>query len=271
MIEDEVPQPREAVYGDNSGDFHRAALDEHTAFLHDVVQESGKTYERRRSEFLTSASRQVVRDRESAGAAADTIKLAGEVWAEIEAHRKERSEPFRTTHLALTAAAREFWEPVVEQMQGLAEQIDAYTEVEDKRIADQRAEQQRERAALRNPTIDPEKEKLAEQALDTALGHKSRPIIDYNPSEPRVVKVMAAPSPQMLPAKRAKIRGDLGATVSQKTIVEYEIEDISLIPAHIMTSPTVVEAILTVVRSTARHMGIPAGIRVKNTTGNRIS
>jgi len=266
MIEDEVPQPREAVYGDNSGDFHRAALDQHTAFLHDVEQPSGKTYERRRSEFLTSASRQVVRDRESAGAAADTIKLAGEVWAEIEADRKERSEPFRTTHLALTAAAREFWEPVVEQMQGLAEQIDAYTEIEDKRIADQRAEQQRERAALRNPAP-------AEPASnpDELPGHQPRSIIDYNPSEPRVVKVMAAPSPQMLPAKRAKIRGDLGATVTQKTIVEYEIEDISLIPAHIMTSPTVIEAILTVVRSTARHMGIPAGIRVKNSTGNRIS
>lgn len=244
MIEDEVPQPREAVFGDNSGDMLVVAREDLREVLHERDRD-GKTFAQRRDEFVTSASRQVVKDRESAGAAGDTILLAREVWAMIDAERRERSDPYREVHLALSEDARAFWEPVDEAMKALRAQIDAWTDEEDQRVTNQRAEQQAAMAAMRA---------------------KAAPAPEPGAPPPRP---RAAP-PAMKPARRAKIRGDLGATISAKDSVEYEIEDFSLLPDHILKSPTVVAAILTVVKSTARHMGVPAGIRTIVTTGNQI-
>jgi hypothetical protein len=70
--------------------------------------------------------------------------------------------------------------------------------------------------------------------------------------------------------RRTKIRGDLGAVISAKDTTIYEIEDFALLPDHILKAPTVIEAILTVVKATARHMGVPPGIRTVTTTGNQI-
>ncbi len=263
MIEEEVPQPREPVFGDNSGSMLIAAKSEQGEALHDTVRE-GRTFAQRRAEFFASAAKQTVVDRRSAADAADTIKLAQEVWALIDADRKARSEPFRTVHLALSAMASEFWEPVNEKMQGLREQIDTWSDEEDARIARRQKEQSDQLAAMRGGAVTAPVPAPTPSVPSTPPSGRYE--IDYAaPAAPITTKVLP-----VAPARRAKIRGDLGATISQRDIVRYEIEDISMIPDHIMQSPTVVEAILTVVRSTARHMGVPKGIRVRTETGNQI-
>ncbi len=258
MIEEEVPQPREPVFGDNSGSMLIAAKSEQGEALHDTVRE-GRTFAQRRAEFLASAAKQTVVDRRSAADAADTIKLAQEVWALVDADRKARSEPFRTVHLALSAMASEFWEPVNEAMQALREQIDTWSDEEDKRIAKRQQEQKDQLAAMRGvtapvPAPAPPPPQVGRYEIDYAA-----------PAAPITTRVLP-----VAPSRRAKIRGDLGATISQRDITRYEIEDISMIPDHIMQSPTVIEAILKVVQSTARHMGVPKGIRVRTETGNQI-
>lgn len=256
MIPDEVPEAAGSVFGHNSGSMLVSARNEQAAMLLDTPMEGGKTFDQRRSEFIRSAQAQTVRDRQSAADAADTIKMAGEVWALIDAERRKLSDPYRETHLALSAMASEFWAPVLNAMEGLRRQIDAWTAQEDQRIAAQRAEQEAILARMSSPAASPE------PAGDVPPG--GRPHIDYSAPAPRTEV------PVMKPARRAKIHGDLGATISQRDIVGYEIEDISLIPDHIMQSETVKEAILTVVRQTARHFGVPKGIRTISRPTNQI-
>lgn len=254
MIPDEIPQARGSVFGDNSGSMLVSAKDQQHESLFDTPRDGGKTFAQRRDEFVASAGKQIVRDRETAGAAADTIKLANEVWALVDADRRARSDPFRETHLALSGMAAEFWEPVNQAMAGLREQIDAYTAEEDARIAAQQAEQQEALARMRGAASPP------------PAPPQGRSHIDYSVPTPEPQRI----APAMRAPRRSRIRGDLGSTISQRDVVEYEIEDISLIPEHILTSETVKAAILAVVRATARHMGVPKGIRVITGTGNQI-
>lgn len=259
MIEEEIPEARGSVYGDNSGSMLTAARDEQSAALYDVERDGGRTFAMRKAEFLASAAKQRVTSRQTAADAADTIKLAKEVWALIDVDRRARSDPYRAVHLALSAQASEFWDEVNEAMAGLNRQIDAYTDAEDERIAAQQREQEEAFARMRQsaapaPAVEP-------PAAPTGRQH-----IDY--AAPAATPVRAAPA--MKAARRAPIRGDLGSQIIQRGTDIYEIDDISLIPDHIMQSKTVIEAILTVVRSTARHMGVPPGIRVRTETGNQI-
>ena len=258
MIEEEVPEAVGSVYGHNSGSMRETAEAEQAAALHDTVRAGGKTFAQRRAEFLASAAAQTVRDRQSAAAAGDTIKLAGEVWALIDADRRERSDPYRETHLSLSGMASGFWSEVNDAMEALRGQIDTWTAEEDKRIAARQREQEEEMARWRAPAAPAP---IAAPSPPAARAH-----IDYTAPTPPPTPAMAA----MRPAKRSKIRGDLGATISARDVVSYEIEDISLIPDHIMQSPVVRDAILDVVRRTARVMGVPAGIRVITNTGNQI-
>jgi hypothetical protein len=258
MIEEEIPESAGSVYGHNSGDMLAIAKADLVSALYDD-DSAGKTFAQRKSEFLTSASRQSVTSRSTAAAAADTIKLAGEVKALIEAARKQRSDPFREVHLALAREAAAFWEPVDEAMAGLRRAIDVWAAAEDDRIAQQQREQEEELARMRAGSAPP-----PAPPPPPAAG---RAHIDYAAPAPAPARSTA---PQMRQPRRSRIRGDLGATISATQVSTYEIEDWALLPDHILKSPTVVEAILTVVRGTVRHMGVPAGIRVITEATNTI-
>ena len=251
MIEEEIPQSVGSVPGHNSGTMMEQARAAQREALDDTPRDGGKTFAKRRAEFLASASKQRVIDRETAGAAADTIKLAKEFRELVVADRKDRSEPYRQVHLALSGMEAEFLQPLDDAMDGLAAQIDDYTAEEDRRVAQQRAEQQAEMARLRAETAP------VEQAAP-------RERLDYSNPGPR------APRSVTPPRKKARITGDLGATVTTRAHEEYEIEDVRSLPDHILTAEPVKAAILAVVRSTRRHLGVPAGIRVITSTGNQI-
>jgi hypothetical protein len=261
MIPDEEAPFPVASVGHNSGDMRARALAELREQLQLVMRE-GKTFEARKAEFLASAARQNVRDRQSAADAADVIRLASEVWTLILTERVTLSTPYRETHLALKRVADEFWAPVAGAMEVLNDQIDAWTAEEDKRIADQQAEQEAEMARLREAANKPAP--IVESENPAPAG---RAYVDY--TAPAVPAPRVAP-PVMRPAKRATIVGDLGGMITQATVTDYVIEDISLIPAHIMQSETVVAAILSVVKSTAKHFGTPPGIRKIETSANRV-
>jgi len=252
MIPDEVPETVEhGMIGHNSGTMLETARAAQLEALHDTPRDGGKTFAQRRDEFIRSAAAQNVRSRQTAADAGDTIKLATEFRAEVNAERKRLSDPYREVHLNLSAMETAFLDPLNTAMEALHGQIDAWTQENDAQIEQQRREQAEAMAAMRKPTA-------------AAPAPAGRQHIDYSAPAP-VIEGAARRAP-----RRARIIGDLGATISTREIAHYEIEDMSLIPEHIMNSPTVREAILTVVRQTAKHMGVPAGIRKITTTGNQV-
>src|SRR3546814_14570688 len=64
------------------------------------------------------------------------------------------------------------------------------------------------------------------------------------------------------PARRRKIVGDLGATVSQVERKIYRVVDVRAVPDLILNSKTVHEAIVAVAKSMSKHMPSIAGIEI---------
>jgi hypothetical protein len=210
-------------------------------WLTERLQRGDKTFAQRKAEFLRAAGAAVVRNRETAGAAADVIKLASAVKKEIDAERLSRSNPYRQVADALVREIEEFWHEVDAAMERLRDMIDAWTAHEDELIERQRLEQEQEQREMR------------ERA--------------------RVMDAMTAPIPAAArpePARKRPIRGDYGARVSAAERKVYAIEDVRKLPDWVLDAPVVRDAILQVVRQTAKHMGDIPGIRVSIETENQI-
>lgn len=234
----------------------------------ETEQEGGKTFAQRKSEFLMSARNAVVRDRDTAGAAADLVKLAGRIWDRIHAARIERSTPYRDTADALGRAATDFWADVDDAMDGVRAKIDAFTEEEDKRIADQQREQEEQMAAMRAAAAPPPVPVVQDQPAGVTEPEAGRPHLDYTTGAGYSTR---APTPAPLaPAKRKKIRGDYGATVSAAERHVYTVTDVRAVPDYILNAPGVHEAIIAAVKGTVKVMGVPAGIARTTTTENQI-
>jgi hypothetical protein len=252
MIPDEVPQAAGEVFGHNSGAtlLQRARIEQEAAL---------ETFAQRKSQFLSSASKQTVRDRQSAADAADTIKLAVAVRKLIDEDRAKRTDPYREVHTNLIGMVDEFWSPVEDSMLNLFNQIEAWNADEDKRIADQKAEQEAEMARMRGGSGRyVVADEVAAYPVPTNGG---RSYLDYTAVQSAPVKP-AAPGPIVgRPARTAKIRGDLGGVISRDQVKVYEIEDIKALPAWIFETETVKEAILNVARSNAKHMPNIPGIK----------
>jgi hypothetical protein len=181
------------------------------------------TYAQRRDQFIASAKAAVVRNRETAGAAADIVKLARQVWDQIEAARKERSDPYYETQGALKTVADDFWRPVEEALDDLKARIAAWDAEEDARIQAQKDEQARFMAKV-------------------AGGQPGGP----------------APA---APAKRRPVRGDYGGKVTQRQEFAYEVTDIAAVPAFILESDVVKAAIIQVVKSMTKLGATVPGIK----------
>lgn len=184
----------------------------------------------RKDEFLRAAAAAVVRDRGTAGSAADVIKLARDIGGQVEAVRLERSRPYRDTGDALKACADAFWRPVAEAMEDLEEKVRAWDSAEDDRIAAQRQEQ---------------------QALLSNLGGAA-PI--------------ARPART---AKARPVRGDYGGKVTRVQEYHFEVLDPKAVPDFILNSEPVKAAIIAAVKP-LRKLGteIP-GIRITPNTTTR--
>src|SRR3546814_4686384 len=72
------------------------------------------------------------------------------------------------------------------------------------------------------------------------------------------------------PARRRKIVGDLGATVSQVERKIYRVVDVRAVPDLILNSKTVHEAIVAVAKSMSKHMPSIEGIEITTENDNQI-
>lgn len=109
------------------------ALDQQAAML--------AGYEKRRDEFIAAARAGVVRDRDTAGQAADVIRLARLVREEIDSKARELRRPFRETADALKQRVDDFWADAEAAITELSARAEAWQRDERKRIEEQRQEQ----------------------------------------------------------------------------------------------------------------------------------
>ena len=139
MIEEERPFTSPAP-GHNRT-LQERAIDELDAALEPFADQ--------RDRYLRNAQNAVVQCRETAGAAADVIRLGDAIWHDIERMRLGMSNPYRDTADAMGARAVNFWEPVTTAFAKLRQTLAVFHAAESKRIADQEAENQATLAKMR--------------------------------------------------------------------------------------------------------------------------
>lgn len=189
------------------------------------IKDALRAFDERRASILKSARNVVVRSKLDVGAVADIVKVEGQVWERIDLVRKDALLKFKEAYDAGTRATMAYWKEVVDEIDRIKDLADTWTREEDKRIADQRAEQAAEDQRLR----------------DAAAA--------ANPVAPAPV------APVLAPVKRAPIRGDLGGKIIQTTRRKYHVVSVKKVPAVILNSPKVHEAICAVAAEMSKHLG----------------
>lgn len=117
-------------------------------------------YEQRRDQFIAAARAGQVRDRDSAGQAADVIRLARLVRDEMETKAQNIRRPFRETADALKQRVDEFWAEAAEALDELANRAEAWQREEKARIEKQRQEQAALLGDLSAPAAPPKPRKV---------------------------------------------------------------------------------------------------------------
>lgn len=221
-----------------------------------AAQREAQTTERaERLEYIVQrADLKVVTDRETAGQAGDIIKVASDFEKLVENDRIELTRPYRDAADAGKAVCDRFLEPLREAMERLRARLKVWSDEEDKRIADQAAEQE---AFFRGGQIDPAKEEAA-AAIEERDGIQPRG---------HTARVVAS---NLKAPKRRKITGDLGASVSAVERKVYRVVDVRAVPDMILNSKTVHDAIVEVARSLGKHMPMIDGIEITTETDNQI-
>lgn len=199
-------------------------------------------------EIIRHTDAKNVVDRETAGQAGDLIKIALAFEKLVDSDRIERTRPYRDAADAAKAECDQFLEPLREAVENLRARLKQWSDDEDERIEAQRKEQEE---FFRTAKTEPP----AETASEDTPAETPRP---------------APPPPNLKPAKRRAIIGDLGARVTQADKKVYRVSDISQVPDFIMNSPTVHDAIIAVVKSMAKHMPDIPGIETTTETDNKI-
>jgi hypothetical protein len=202
-----------------------------------VAQREALTSEKReRLEYIIAkAEAKDVVDRETAGQAGDIIKVADEFTKLIDNDRIDRTRPYRDAADRAKGIADEFLEPLRAAIERLHARLDAWSDAEDERIKAQQAEQE---AFFAKPDLTP--------------------------------SVQSPTPPPMMPAKRRKITGDLGARVTQVDVKQYRVVDIRAVPDFILNSETVKAAVVQVAKSLGKHMSEIDGIEIATGTANRV-
>lgn len=243
MIPDEQPAPAPRDHNRPPSPVEALTAEQRDALL---------VFMPRRDELVAAAEKKNVFDRASAGDAADIIRIAREVYERIDADRRERTAPYRQAADAAKGVADEFWQPVVDALEALRDRVKAWTDAEDARIAEQKAEQERAMDAMRQ-------------------AQRPAPVVSAGGAETTPVpSARQYRQPDVRPAAKRKIRGDMGATLSTVEKFEYHVTDIKLVPDWILATPTVHAAIVQVVKSMAKHVGDIPGIERTTITDNQI-
>lgn len=205
-----------------------------------------EAYRARRDEFIRAAQAAVIRDRDTAGQAADIKRLAAAVWKDIDDARRKRSDPFYEAQTTLKAIADEFWQPVFDAIDTLSAKVRDWDEAEKARIRQQEKEQEDEMRRLRDQVSPAD-------AVRSATPAPTAPA-----REPR-----RRPKP-----RRRPIRGDYGGSVVEKAKYEFEVTDVYAVPDFILNSAPVHAAIIAVVKGMAKHTDVPG---IKTVAGSELA
>ena len=120
--------------GHNQGpDLPRTELEDQIAAL--------EPYRARRDQFIAAARAAVIRDRHDAGAAASIVRMAGQVFDQIDRDAKARRAPIRQLADDMKGAVDGFWAEVEGALEALEQKVSAFLDGEDEKIATQAAEQ----------------------------------------------------------------------------------------------------------------------------------
>lgn len=236
-----------ATYPDLVGDNRHSPADDARAAMLDVLAQRKARIE----EFVANlGKRTIVCDRQDASDATDVIGLAQKVLAAIEVQRKEISAPYDEAAKVPLAVMRNGIEPLQAEIDRVVALVDAFDAAEKARIDSQRAEQAQVEARLRA----------------AAEPNKPRADIVYADGGP-------APTAPPTPAapKAAPIRGDYGFTYRKRDRIAVEVTDASLVPADILDTDAVKEAIAKVVKkraSESRSYTCPGTIIHRGTRGS---
>lgn len=217
------------------------------AALRADIDEMLARFSERRAKFLASAEKAVVRDRYTAGDAADLVGLAAKVGKTIEAERLELTRPYDEAVQGAISTVRNFWSEVEEAMERVEQLAIDWKAAEDKRIADQQAEQAAAEEKLR-----------AAQAPRGKIDYSSPAVVDPAPVKQRPVAY-----PQ---TRRAQVRGDLGHKLVDRTITSISVVDVRKVPLNILRSKKVTDAIISVARDFAKHNETLAGLKIDRGT-----
>lgn len=213
--------------GDNSG-----MLDPELAA--ESMRRALGPWDARRAEFEAKANRAVVETAEAAQNAIDFVRKARALVERAKLLRDEVQEPYADCARSAGAVATTFIENVESSIRKVRTALENYNAVRRQRAADVAEEQRKAEAAL------------AAQAAARD----------------------GAPAPQIPQGARrsrrvsAPIRTDTGGLMVEVERDTYEVEDVTLIPAFVLNSPKVKEAIRIVAGDFIKNgMEVP-GIRV---------
>jgi hypothetical protein len=199
-------------------------------------------------ELLESAARcpDKIEDDETAGKAADLIKLARAIEQKIEDAREVHNRPLINARAALKGKADGIYAPLADAIADIRRSLNAYAaEQERKRREEQRRREEEERRAREAL----EKENIAPEVIN---------------------EVVSAPPPPPKPIAR----GSYGSSVSGATVWKHErLVPIAKLPKAILENAHVVEAvdkvIAAMVRNGARNPQIK-GVNIFETTQARV-
>lgn len=165
-------------------------------------------FEKRRDEFIAAANAGVVRDRDSAGQAADVIRLARQVRDDIETETAKIRRPFRETAELLKHRVDEFWGAAETALEALAQRAKQWKREEDVRIAAQAREQA---AALGDlaPTAAPPRARKVRGDYGGQI--VDREVFEYSIEDPRQLPVELITAAPVAAAIATVVRGIVAA------------------------------------------------------------
>lgn len=174
-------------------------------------------WEARCVEFETKAGKAVVDSADAAGAGIDFVRMVRALHDKASDLRTEVQGPYRDAALAAGSVAARFLDRLEAAERQMQTALKAYNDDRKAKAAAQAAAQQ------------VEEERLARIAAER----------DGVPPPPPP----SAPPPVQRRRRAAPIRSDLGGVMTEHAKLTVTVTDVTLIPAHILNTPRVLEAI----------------------------
>jgi hypothetical protein len=201
-------------------------------------------WEKRRDELVTKAEKVEVKDLQAAEDAVDFIRMARALTSKAVELKSEVQKPYDEAQAAVRNTAQRFIDTITGAIETVQERLDDYRAERAEAARKAQAEQEAEEARLR-----------AENAP---------------PSLPAAPERSDAAAPPPKPRKAAPIRTKLGGLATEQQRWRAKVTDVSLVPAHVLESDTVKDAIAKVAGGMMQHGIAVPGVEKEHYTTTSI-